>query len=101
MNEIYKQKSKQPKKRLEFCVFMVLGKGLDCVGCHGLFFFTFFFQTCLLFLLSSLEKEKRKRKNGDGFFLLDRKREHLRRGTHHLQIAALVNSTKCQGIPGK
>lgn len=51
MNEIYKQKSKQPKKRLEFCVFMVLGKGLDCVGCHGLFFFTFFFQTCLLFFI--------------------------------------------------
>lgn len=39
-------------------------------------FFLLFFspQTFLLFLLSSLEMEKRKRKNCDGFFLLDRKK---------------------------
>lgn len=77
-------------------------KGIGLCGLSWPFFFlNFFFKLVFFFLLSSLEKEKRKRKNGDRFFLLDRKRQHLRRGTHHLQIAALVNSTKCQEIPGK
>lgn len=51
-------------------VFMAVGKGWVCVGCHGLFFFL----SCLPFLLSSLESKRGKEKNGDGFFLLDRKK---------------------------
>lgn len=66
-------------------------------------FLTFFFSNLSSFFI--IFPGEGKEENKERWWILpprqEEKREHLRRETHHLQIAALVNSTTCQGIPGK
>lgn len=45
----------------------------------------FFLNLVFLFYYLPWRRKRGKERNDDGFFLLDRKTEHLRSGTHHLQ----------------
>jgi len=50
---------------------MALGKGLDCVGCDGPFFF---FDLVFLFYYLPWRRKRVKERNGEGLFLLDKKK---------------------------
>lgn len=78
---------------------MVLGKRLDCVGCHGLFFYLFFSNLSSFFIIFPGEGKEEKKEWW--WILPPRQEKRTFEKRYHLQIAALVNSTKCQGIPGK
>jgi len=104
--EAHSEKAENPKKMLEFWIwfiFTTLGRGFNSVGCHGPFLsFFFFLQSCHPFWLSTLEREKGNERNCDGFFLLDKKKTSFeKKGLPFTNYVSTVNSTKCQGIPGK
>lgn len=67
------------------------------------FFFSFFYKKKILSSYLIIFPGEGKEKNGDGFFLLDKQKTKTfeKRGPPHTNYASIVNSAKCQGIPGK
>lgn len=77
MNEIHiNGKAKIPRRDLNSVCLHGSRKGIGLCGLSWPFFSPFYFlKLFFFFLLSSLEKEKRKIKNCDEFFFLDRKKK--------------------------